>query len=134
MLNLEGHSNQAALLGRLFMSSLFVVYGYKKLTGFAGTEAYMAKFSALASAPKVFAAIAVIVELGGGLLILFGYKTRCVALACAIYVIIAALLAHSNLADPNQMSHFFKNMAIVGGFLMLVANGAGAYSLDARKK
>jgi putative oxidoreductase len=133
MLKLEGHSNNAALIGRLFMSSLFILYGYKKLTGFAGTEAYMAKFGVLASAPMVFAAIAVIVELGGGFLILVGYQTRLVALVCAIYVIIAALIAHTNFVDPNQMSHFFKNMAIVGGFLMLVANGAGAYSLDARK-
>jgi len=133
MMKLEGHSNHAALLGRLFMSSLFILYGYKKLTGFAGTEAYMSKFGVLASAPMVFAGISVIVELGGGLLILAGLKTRCVALVCAIYVLIAALIAHTNFADPNQMSHFFKNMAIVGGFLMLMANGAGAYSLDARK-
>ena len=133
MMKLEGHSNHAALIGRLFMSSLFILYGYKKITGFAGTEAYMGKFSVLAWAPVVFAAIAVIVELGGGLLILVGYKTRCVALVCAIYVLIASLLAHTNFVDPNQMSHFFKNMAIVGGFLMLVANGAGSMSIDARK-
>jgi len=133
MLNLEKHSNRVALIGRLFMASLFLVYGYKKITGFAGTEAYMAKFGVFASAPVVFAAIAVIFELVGGLLILVGYKTRCVALALAIYVLVATLVAHTNFADANQMSHFFKNMAIIGGFLMLAAHGAGAYSIDARK-
>jgi putative oxidoreductase len=134
MTKLENQSDLTALIGRLFMSALFVIYGYKKLTGFAGTEAYMAKFSALASAPVVFAALAVIFELGGGLLILVGYKTRIVALALAIYVIIASLIAHTNFIDANQMSHFMKNMAIVGGFLALMASGAGAYSLDGRSR
>ncbi len=83
--------------------------------------------------PSVFAVIAIVLELGGGLLILLGYHTRCVALICAIYVLIAALIAHRNFADGNQMSHFFKNMAIVGGFLALMVSGAGRYSLDGRK-
>ena len=98
------------------MSSLFVLYGYFKLTGFAGTVAYMGL-----PAPTIFAALAVIIELGGGLLILFGYQTRLVALGCAIYVLIAALIAHRNFGDGNQSSHFMKNMAIVGGFLAIMA-------------
>lgn len=130
MMKLEKHSDLVALLARLFLASLFVLYGYKKLMGFAGTEGYMAKFDILSSAPAVFAAIAVIVELGGGLLILVGYQTRCVALACAIYVLIASLIAHTNFADGNQLSHFMKNMAIIGGFLALMASGPGSCSLD----
>jgi putative oxidoreductase len=133
MMNLEKNGDVAALGARLFMSALFILYGYFKLTGFAGTTAYMTKFGVPASAPAVFAALAVIIELGGGLLILVGYKTRCVALALAIYVVIASLIAHLNFADGNQLSHFMKNMAIVGGFLALVASGAGRYSMDARK-
>jgi putative oxidoreductase len=131
MLKLDQHNDLAALLARLFMASLFVTYGYFKITAFAGTTAYMAKQGL--PVPSLMAAIAVAVELGGGLLILFGYHTRCVALVCAIYVVIAALIAHRHFADGNQMSHFFKNMAITGGFLALMANGAGRYSLDARK-
>jgi putative oxidoreductase len=67
------------------------------------------------------------------LLILFGYQTRLVALGCAIYVLIAALIAHRNFGDPNQMSHFWKNMAIVGGFIALMVAGAGSYSVDGRR-
>ena len=130
-MKLDQHHDLATLLARLFFSSLFVTYGYFKLTAFAGTTGYMAKQGL--PVPSVFTVISIILELGGGLLILFGYKTRCVALICAIYVLVAALIAHRNFADGNQMSHFFKNMAIVGGFLALMASGAGRYSLDARK-
>lgn len=56
-----------------------------------------------------------------------------VALGCAIYVLIAALIAHRNFGDGNQLSHFMKNMAIVGGFLAIMALGPGAYSVDGRK-
>jgi putative oxidoreductase len=129
MLKLENHSDTTALVSRLFMASLFVLYGYLGLTGYAGATAYMAKFGL----PSFFAALAVIIELGGGLLILLGYQTRLVALGCAIYVLVAALIAHRNFADGNQLMHFMKNMAIIGGFLALVASGGGAYSLDARK-
>ena len=131
MLKLDQHNDLATLVARLFFASLFVTYGYFKITAFAGTTAYMAKQGL--PVPPLAAAIAVAVELGGGLLILFGYQTRLVALICAIYVLIAALIAHRNFADGNQMSHFFKNMAIVGGFVALMVSGAGRYSLDARK-
>jgi len=130
-MNLEKHADHAALVGRLFYSSLFILYGYFKLTGYAGTTAYMAKQGL--PAPAVFAALAVIFELGGGVLMLIGYQTRLVALALAVYVLVAAFIAHFNFVDGNQMSHFFKNMAIVGGSLAFVASGAGRYSLDARK-
>jgi putative oxidoreductase len=131
MMKLEQHSDLTALLARLFMSSLFVLYGYFKLVGFAGTVAYMGRQGL--PAPTLFAALAVIIELGGGLLILFGYQTRLVALGCAIYVLIAALIAHRNFGDGNQLSHFMKNMAIVGGFLAITALGAGPYSVDRGK-
>jgi putative oxidoreductase len=130
-MNLEKHSDHAALIGRLFYSSLFIVYGYFKITAYAGTTAYMAGKGL--PAPALAAVIAIIFELGGGLLMLVGYQTRMVALALAIYVLIAALIAHTNFADGNQISHFFKNMAIIGGSLAFVAFGAGRYSLDARK-
>ncbi len=85
-------------------------------------------------APSLFAVLAVIIELGGGLLLLVGYQTRLVALGPAIYLLVAALIAHTNFSDGNQLSHFMKNMAIVGGALAFVAFGGGTYSLDGRKK
>ena len=109
-----------------------MTYGYFKITAFAGTTAYMAKQGL--PLPPLAAAISVVVELGGGLL------DSCLAIRpaswrsiCAVYVVIAALIAHRHFADGNQMSHFFKNMAITGGFLALMVSGAGRYSLDARK-
>jgi putative oxidoreductase len=131
MLTLEKYSNIALLVGRVFFSSLFVLYGYFKLTGYAGTVAYM---SGKGLAPAaLFAVLAIVFELGGGLLLLVGYQTRCVALALAIYVVVAALIAHAHFDDPAQLVHFMKNMAITGGALAFVAAGAGAYSLDARR-
>jgi putative oxidoreductase len=131
MLKLDQHNDLAMLVARLFFALLFVTYGYFKITAFAGTTAYMAKQGL--PIPPLAAAISIAVEFGGGLLILFGYQTRLVALICAVYVVIAALIAHRNFADGNQMSHFFKNMAITGGFVALMVSGAGRYSLDARK-
>jgi len=130
-MTLDRCGDQAALVGRLFYSSMFLAFVYSKLIGFAGTVGYMTKLGL--PAPTVFAALAVIIELGGGLLMLVGYRTRLVALGLAIYVLVAALIAHRHFADANQFSHFMKNMAIVGGSLAFVAFGAGAYSLDGRK-
>jgi putative oxidoreductase len=67
MINLEQHNDTTALVARLFMSLLFVLYGYFKLTGFAGTVAYMGRLGL--PAPTIFAALSVIIELGGGLLV-----------------------------------------------------------------
>jgi len=129
-MKLEQHNDLTTLLARVFMSSLFILYGYFKITAFAGTTGYMAGKGL--PIPSLMAAIAVAVELGGGLLILIGYQTRLVALILAIYVVLSALIAHRALGDPGQLNHFFKNMAITGGFLALMASGAGRYSLDAR--
>ena len=125
----ENQNDIVALVSRMFMCALFILYGYFKLTGYAGTAAYMAKLGL----PSFFAALAVIIELGGGILILLGYHTRLAACGLAIYVVVAALIAHRHFADPNQLSHFMKNMAIAGGFLAIAASGGGAFSMDRRK-
>ena len=130
MINLERYGDAAAFVGRLFFSSMFLALGYGKLTAFGGTSGYMASLGL--PAPALFTLVAVIVEIGGGLLMLVGYQTRVVALLLAIYVLVSAFIGHSQLGDSNQFMHFMKNMAIVGGSLAFVALGAGAYSLDAR--
>ncbi len=128
---LESYNDVTLLVARLFYSSLFVLFGYFKLTGYAATVSSMAGRGLVPA--DLFAVIAIVFELGGGLLMLVGYQTRCVALALAIYTLIAALIAHTHWADANQLTHFFKNMAIVGGSLAFVASGAGAYSVDRRR-
>jgi putative oxidoreductase len=128
---LESQNDVMLLIARVFYSSLFILYGYFKLTGYGGTVTYMAGKGLVPG--DLFAVLAVVFELGGGLLMLVGYQTRWVALALAVYVLIASLIAHTHWADANQLSHFFKNMAIIGGSLAFFVSGAGAYSLDGRK-
>jgi putative oxidoreductase len=75
---------------------------------------------------------AIIVELGGGLLLALGYKTRLVAAVLAVFSVVTGLIFHSALGDQNQLIHFLKNLAMAGGLLQVAAFGAGAYSLDAK--
>jgi putative oxidoreductase len=123
MLSFEKYSAQSALVGRLFLSSVFLLFGYAKISAFAGTMEYMSSLG-------VPAPFAIIVEIGGGLLILTGWQTRPVALGLAIYTLATDFIGQPQLAVLNQFQYFTKNMAIVGG---LVAFAAGASSLDARQ-
>ena len=119
-------------LGRLLIALIFVLSGLSKIAAPANTIAYIQS----AGAPFATAAFAVaaIVEVIGGLALLVGFQTRLVAAALAIFTLAAAVLFHNNMADQNQMIHFMKNLAITGGLLQVVAFGAGAFSLDNRRK
>ena len=121
----------ALLIGRILVALLFLVAAYNKFNGLAGTVAYFTRLGV--PAPSIVAPLAAAFELASGILLLVGFKTRLVALAIAGFVIIAALLAHTNFADGNQLNHFLKNFAIVGGCLALFVTGAGAYSMDAKR-
>jgi putative oxidoreductase len=131
MAELKQYEDLAALVARLFMGAFFCVMRLFHADQLRGDGCLHGE--ARPSGPGATAALAVIIELGGGLLILFGYQTRLVALGCAIYVLIAAIIAHRNFGDPNQISHFWKNMAIVGGFIALMVAGPGSYSVDGRR-
>lgn len=120
----------ASLVGRLLIGLQFAMSGFGKLAAYGGTTAYIA--SAGLPVPPLAYAIAVLVELGGGLLLIAGYQARSVALALAVFSLAAAVSFHSNFADQNQMIHFLKNVMIAGGLLQIVTFGAGALSLDAR--
>jgi putative oxidoreductase len=126
---MQGSENAAALIGRILMCLLFLVGGWGKLMGAAATQAMFAK----QGLPMVEAAwvLAVIVELGGGLAILFGFFARPVGLVLAVWCIVTALIAHTNLVDRAQEINFFKNMGLAGGFLYVAVFGARAWSLDA---
>jgi putative oxidoreductase len=121
--------NTAALVGRLLLSLLFVMGGWGKLMAPAATQAMLAKHNL----PMVEAGwlLAVIVELGGGLAILFGLFARPVGFVCAMWCVATALIGHTDFADRNQEVHFLKNMGLTGGFLYVAAFGAGAWSVDA---
>ena len=121
--------NIADLAGRILIAALFLIAGVGKLGAYAGTQGYMQSHGV----PGALLPAVIALELGGGLLIVAGLWTRIAALALAGFTLLAALLFHANFADATQQIMFLKNLAIAGGFLMLAANGAGAWSVDARR-
>ncbi len=120
-----------AAFGRLLLSILFILSGVAKIADPAGTIGYIA--SAGLPFPTLGLIVAVIVELGVGLVLLVGYQARIAAGILAIFTVAAALSFHTNWADQNMFIHFMKNIAITGGLLQVVAFGAGSFSLDARR-
>ncbi len=119
------------LLGRILIAILFVPAGFGKLTGFQGAVGYAE--SAGMPVPALAIAAAIAIELGGGLLLLVGYKTRWVAAAMALFTVVAALFFHRDFADQMQMINFQKNLAIAGGLLAFTYFGAGPMSVDNQK-
>lgn len=126
MLNNPALSDAAKLVGRILLALMFVMGGWSKISGYSGTQAYMTS----AGVPSLLLPLVIIVELIGGLMIIVGYKTRLAALALFGFTIAATVLFHMNWALPMQQLLFMKNLGIAGGFLVLFAAGAGAYSLD----
>ncbi len=120
-------STQIQLAGRLLIAYIFVVAGWGKIAGYAGTAAYMES----QGIPGALLPLVIATELGGGLLVAVGFQTRIAAFLLAGFSIVSAVLFHYNPADQGQMISFMKNLAMAGGFLFIVANGPGAWSLDA---
>jgi putative oxidoreductase len=118
------------IASRILMSQIFIISGIGKVTGYAGTQAYMAKMGV----PGVLLPLVILTELGGGLLLLFGFQAKWVALALAGFTVLSALIFHMNFSDQMQMINFMKNLAMAGGLLMFVRYGAGAPSVDHRSR
>ncbi|MDA8416132.1 MAG: DoxX family protein [Betaproteobacteria bacterium] len=122
----DSTSSVVMVVGRVLIALLFVVSGWGKIRGYAGTEAYMQS----AGVPGALLPLVILLELGGGIAIMTGIYTRLVALVLAGFSIIAALLFHAGSQDMMQQIMFLKNLGLAGGFLFLVANGAGRISID----
>lgn len=120
----------AELAGRVLLSSLFLVSGLGKLSAYAATAGYMASLGV----PSALLPVVIATEVLGALLIILGWKTRIVAFLLAGFALLTGLIFHNNFGDQNQATHFLKNVAIAGGFLLLVVHGAGPLSLDHRGK
>jgi putative oxidoreductase len=118
-------------IGRLMIGLPFVMSGISKLGAYGATTGMISAVG-LPFPPLAFA-VAVAVELGGGVLLLAGYRVRFVATAMAVFALATAVSFHSNFADQNQMIHFLKNVMMAGGLLQITAFGAGAISLDNRR-
>jgi putative oxidoreductase len=116
------------LLGRTFLAAIFLMSGLGKIGAYAGTAAYMAS----AGVPGALLPAVIALEVVGAIAITLGWKTRISALLLGGFTLLSGVIFHSNFADQIQMIMFMKNVAITGGFLLLVANGAGPLSLDRR--
>jgi len=121
------------LAGGILLAVVFLVAGYGKLVAFAGTSGYLAKLGF--PAPDLMTALAIAVELGGALLLVAGWRTRGAAWALILFVAVATFAAHrfwefDASQYRNQMNHFLKNLALIGGLLFVVAFGPGRMAVD----
>jgi putative oxidoreductase len=125
-----------ALVGRILLAILFIKYGFEKVVGFQGTVGYIAAKGL--PMPAVLAALAVVVELGGGILLAVGLVTGWAALALAGFCVLTAFLFHPFWTVPEAQQYgeqvsFFKDLALAGGLLVVAGFGAGAASIDGRR-
>ncbi len=118
------------LAGRVLLAITFVVAGYGKIGGYAGTQGYMDSMGV----PGMLLPLVIILELGGGLAIIAGWQTRIVAILLAGFTLLAAFTFHLDFADRMESIMFMKNLSIAGGFLLLAAYGPGALALDNKSK
>ncbi len=128
--------NPLSLMGRALLALLFIPAGFSKIGGFAGTVGYIA--SKGVPLPELAAAAAIGVELGLGLLLLVGLQARWAALGIAVFTFVISFIFHNFWAVPAdqvmmQQISFFKNIAVVGGLLTVVAWGPGAWSFDGKR-
>ena len=116
------------LLGRLMLAALFLSDGVTVINNYEATAEYLSQFGV----PPILLIPALLLQVGGGLLVAVGWNTRLAALALSFFCISTAVIFHHQPGDPNEQIQFWKDLAIAGGFLVLVAHGAGIFSLDSR--
>jgi putative oxidoreductase len=127
--------SQMLLVGRVLLGALFLVAGIRKIMFYSGSVAYFTKLGF--PAPEVMAVLAILIEVGGAALLILGWQTRRISWLLVLFTIIATAMAHRfwEFDAPqyaNQMNHFLKNAAIVGGLLYVAVLGAGKLSVDGR--
>ncbi len=120
----------ADLIGRILIAILFIIAGIGKIENPAGTMQYIA--SGGLPLPMAAYLVAVLIEVGGSILLVLGWQTRAVAAIMALFTLVTAFAFHNNFADHGQQINFLKNLAIAGGLFHILAYGAGAFSLDHR--
>jgi len=134
---MSGAPAQPALLlvGRILLGAIFLIAGSRKAMTYAATVGYFTKLGF--PMPEVMAVLAIIIEIGGSLMLIAGWKSRYAAWALMLFVAIATFMAHRFWEFPdaqyaNQMNHFLKNFAIIGGLLFVASFGPGPLSVDKR--
>ena len=114
------------LIGRISISAVFLLSGFNKIGNYEGTVGWMESFSL----HGYFIIPAIILEIVAPILIIIGYQTKIAAASLSIFCVATAIIFHNNLGDQMQFIAFMKNIALAGGFLFLVVNGAKDFSLD----
>jgi putative oxidoreductase len=116
--------------GRLLLAQLFLLSGFSKIMGYAGTQGYMAA----KGLPGALLPVVILLEVGGGLALVIGFQTRWMALALAIFSVLTAFIFHLAPGDKMQMINFMKNLSIAGGLLVVAQTGATSFAVDARTR
>ena len=119
-------TNIIDLLGRIFISILFFINGIFKINNYDGTIEWMSSYDL----PGILLIPAIIIEIVAPILIVIGYKTKIAAALLFLFCISTAFIFHNDFSDQMQLTAFLKNIALAGGFMFLIANGARGYSLD----
>ena len=114
------------LFGRILISSLFFLNGIFKINNYEGTIGWMESFGM----PGILIIPAIGLEIFGPILIIIGYQTKIAAAALSLFCLATAIIFHNDFSDQMQFVAFMKNIALAGGFLFLVVNGAKGYCLD----
>ena len=118
--------NTFDLVGRIFISLVFLLSGFNKIGNYEGTVDWMESFGM----PGIFLIPAIILEVGAPILIIIGYKVKISAALLSLFCIATAVIFHNDFSNQMQFISFMKNIALAGGFLFLVVNGAKDFSLD----
>ena len=119
-------TNIIDLVGRVFISVLFFINGIFKINNYEGTIEWMDGYGL----PGIMIIPAIIIEIVAPILIVIGYKTKIAATLLFLFCITTAFIFHNDFSDQMQLTAFLKNIALAGGFMFLIANGARGYSLD----
>ena len=114
------------VLGRIFLSAIFLINGVGKIFNYEETIQYMENFNV--SGNLIIPAI--IVEILFPILLIIGYQTKFSALVLSLFTLILAVIFHTDFSNQMQLISFLKNIAIAGGVLIIFVNGAGKYSID----
>jgi putative oxidoreductase len=122
--------NFTLLVGRLGLSLIFILSGIGKIAAYQATSKLLVDHGL----PPGLLPLVIFAELGGGIAVLCGWLTRWAAAGLFVYTMLTALIFHNHLADHDQWINFMKNLAIAGGFLVLVVQGPGGLSLDAWRR
>jgi putative oxidoreductase len=119
----------AAPVGRTLISLIFIVSGFGKIAGYAGTQAFMESVGV----PGQLLPLVIALEILGGLAVALGWHARLAAFLLAGFSLLSGLIFHADFGDQMQMIMFWKNLGLAGGFLMIVLHGAGPWSIDNRR-